>query len=117
MTSANQTRSCETARSWSTNMTAVSGRCTRRHATRTISSWRLLAFYGVGPVTANIFLRELRPFWPKADPEPLPVVAAVAAGLGIDLAQYKRKSLTFVRIESGLIRLRHEHRPPTTGSA
>ena len=29
---------------------------------------RLLAFYGVGPVTANIFLRELRPFWPKGKP-------------------------------------------------
>ncbi len=32
----------------------------------------LLAFYGVGPVTVNIFLRELRPFWSKADPDPLP---------------------------------------------
>jgi hypothetical protein len=76
---------------------------------------RLLAFYGVGPVTANIFLRELRPHWPKADPEPMPVVAAVAVDLGIDLAEYKRKSITFVRIEAGLIRLRHEHRhqPPT----
>jgi hypothetical protein len=75
---------------------------------------RLLAFYGVGPVTANIFLRELRPFWPKADPEPLPVVDAVAAIFGIDLAPYERKSIIFVRIEAGLIRLRHEHRhqPP-----
>ena len=27
---------------------------------------RLLAFYGVGPVTMNIFLRELRPFWAKS---------------------------------------------------
>ena len=26
----------------------------------------LLAFYGIGPVTMNIFLRELRPFWTKA---------------------------------------------------
>ena len=77
---------------------------------------RLLAFYGVGPVTANIFLRELRPFWPKADPEPLPVVAAAAASLGIDLAQYQRKSITFVRIEAGLIRLRHEHRQLPTRS-
>ena len=34
---------------------------------------RLLAFYGIGPVTMNIFLRELRPFWAKADPDPLPV--------------------------------------------
>jgi hypothetical protein len=32
---------------------------------------RLLAFCGVGPVTMNIFLRELRPFWPKANPDPL----------------------------------------------
>ena len=79
---------------------------------------RLLAFFGVGPVTANIFLRELRPFWPKADPEPLPVVAAVAANLGVDLAQYERKSLTFVRIEAGQIRLRHKHRhQPTIESA
>src|SRR5208283_3963271 len=29
----------------------------------------LLLFYGVGPVTVNIFLRELRPYWTKADPE------------------------------------------------
>jgi hypothetical protein len=74
----------------------------------------LLAFYGVGPVTANIFLRELRPFWPKANPEPLAVVAAGAADIGIDLAQFERKSITFVRIEAGLIRLRHEqhHQPP-----
>ena len=39
---------------------------------------RLDAFYGVGPVTANIFLRELRPFWSKADPAPLPLVLAMA---------------------------------------
>lgn len=77
---------------------------------------RLLAFYGVGPVTANIFLRELRPFWPKADPEPMPAVAAAAASLGIDLAQYQRTSITFVRIEAGLIRLRHEHRQLPTRS-
>ena len=35
---------------------------------------RLLRFYGVGPVTVNIFLRELRPYWKKSDPEPLPAV-------------------------------------------
>jgi len=69
---------------------------------------RLLAFYGVGPITVNIFLRELRPFWPKADPSPLPVVLAMAAELGIDLAQYERKTIAFARIEAGLIRLLHE---------
>jgi hypothetical protein len=71
---------------------------------------RLLAFHGVGPVTVNIFLRELRPFWPKADPSPLSVVGAVAASLGLDLRRYRRTTRTFVRIEAGLIRMRHEHR-------
>jgi endonuclease III len=69
---------------------------------------RLLAFYGVGPVTANIFLREMRPFWPKADPDPLPSVKRLARRLAIDLSQYRRKSLTFVRLEAGLIRRRRE---------
>ena len=68
---------------------------------------RLLAFYGIGPVTANIFLRELRPFWPKADPSPLPVVTAAAQSLGLDLSRLRRKTLAFVRIEAGLIRMRH----------
>jgi endonuclease III len=67
---------------------------------------RLLNFYGVGPVTVNIFLRELRPFWEKADPEPLPVVKEIARKLKIDLKAYDRKSLAFARIEAGLIRLR-----------
>ena len=67
---------------------------------------RLSAFYGVGPVTVNIFLRELRPFWRKADPEPLPVVKSLAERLGIDLGRYDRKSLAFVRLEAGLIRRR-----------
>jgi endonuclease III len=76
---------------------------------------RLLAFYGVGPVTVNIFLRELRPFWRKADPDPLPVVEALARDLGVDLNAHDRKSLAFARVEAGLIRLRHlarrAHRP------
>jgi len=69
---------------------------------------KLLCFYGVGPVTANIFLRELRPFWRKSDPEPLPVVKKVARRYKINLDNYNRKSLTFIRIEAGLIRLRKE---------
>jgi hypothetical protein len=71
---------------------------------------RIQAFYGVGPVTANIFLRELRPFWRKADPEPLPRVAALAQALGIDLARFNRRTLAFARIEAGLIRLAHRRR-------
>jgi len=69
---------------------------------------RLLGFYGVGPVTMNIFLRELRPFWPKADPDPLPAVKMAANQLGIDLKHYPRKSLVFARVEAGLIRRRRE---------
>ena len=69
---------------------------------------RLLAFYGVGPVTTNIFLRELRPFWAKANPDPLPAVKISAKRLSVDLARYRRKSLTFARVEAGLIRRRRE---------
>jgi hypothetical protein len=68
---------------------------------------RLEAFYGVGPVTANIFLRELRPYWSKSDPEPLPVVKEGAARLGIDLNRFDRKSIAFTRLEAGLIRGKH----------
>jgi hypothetical protein len=67
---------------------------------------RLLAFHGVGPITVNIFLRELRPFWAKADPEPLPVVRELAGRLGVGLGDYERRSLRFARLEAGLIRLR-----------
>ncbi len=69
---------------------------------------RLLAFHGIGPVTANIFLRELRPVWAKADPDPLPAVGKLARRLHIDLASYDRKSLVFSRVEAGLIRRRRE---------
>ena len=67
---------------------------------------RLLEFYGIGLITVNIFLRELRPFWKKADPKVLSVVKRRANRLGISLYDYKRKSLKFVRIEAGLIRER-----------
>jgi endonuclease III len=87
------------------------GRLSRLHdaagAARDLEE-KLLAFYGVGPVTVNIFLRELRPFWAKADPEPLPAVERLAKRLSIDLNRYGRKSLTFARVEAGLIRRRHE---------
>jgi hypothetical protein len=71
---------------------------------------RLLAFYGVGAITINIFLRELRPFWAKANPDPLPVVERMAKHLSIDLTRYRRQSLIFARVEAGLIRRRRELR-------
>ncbi len=69
---------------------------------------KLTGFHGVGPVTANIFLRELRPIWEKADPEPLPVVLELARKFAVDISCYARKSEDFIRIEVGLIRLRKE---------
>jgi hypothetical protein len=85
------------------------GRLNRLHRTATDSGdleRRLDDFYGVGPVTVNIFLRELRPFWSKADPEPLPAVVTLAAHHGIDLSRFRRKSLDFIRVEAGLVRMR-----------
>ena len=69
---------------------------------------RLGEFHGIGPVTVNIFLRELRPFWANADPEPLPRVVEMAEEYGIDLDAYDRSSMTFARVEAGLIRMRRE---------
>jgi hypothetical protein len=69
---------------------------------------RLLAFYGIGPVTVNIFLRELRPYWSKADPEPLAAVTKTAKRLGVDISGLRRNSVGFTRIEAGLIRARKD---------
>lgn len=49
----------------------------------------------------------MRPYWAKADPAPLPVAAVLARQHGIDLQRYQHKSVTFARMEAGLIRLRH----------
>jgi hypothetical protein len=53
-------------------------------------------------------LRELRPFWAKADPDPLPVVERLAKHLSIDLNRYRRKSTAFTRVEAELIRRRRQ---------
>ena len=74
---------------------------------------RLLAFYGVGPVTVNIFLRELRPFWDKDNAEPSEKVVELARRQGIDIGILDPKSMAFTRIEAGLIRLRKELARPS----
>ncbi len=43
---------------------------------------RLLELKGVGPVTARIFLRELRGIWRNADPDPTSIEVAAARALG-----------------------------------
>ncbi|MGD8568256.1 MAG: hypothetical protein PVJ39_09225 [Gammaproteobacteria bacterium] len=75
------------------------------HDSRDLES-KLDAFPGIGPVTVNIFLRELRPYWKHSDPELLPLVAEASQTLGLDLSAYNRKTVTFTRIEAGLIRMR-----------
>jgi hypothetical protein len=44
---------------------------------------RLQEFRGVGPVTAKIFLRELRGIWKNADPQPTSIEISAAKNLGI----------------------------------
>jgi hypothetical protein len=44
---------------------------------------RLQEFRGVGPVTARIFLRELRGLWKNADPQPTRIEVIAARELGI----------------------------------
>ncbi len=46
---------------------------------------KLVYFYGIGPIKINIFLRELRPFWKKANPETLPIVKKIAKKYSIKL--------------------------------
>jgi endonuclease III len=67
---------------------------------------KLQKFKGIGPVTTNIFLRELRHVWEKADPEPLPIVKKVAKIYNINLKKFNRKTKQFVKLEAALIRLR-----------
>jgi hypothetical protein len=62
---------------------------------------------GIGPTTVAIFLREMRHTWPKADPEPSPLVKLAMHELGIDnIGQLARKNhLDVVRLETALLRL------------
>jgi hypothetical protein len=48
-------------------------------------------------------------------PEPQSVVRDLARKFAIDLDALNRKTLTFARIEAGLIRLRRKIRPPDGG--
>lgn len=66
---------------------------------------KLEAFKGIGPTTANIFLRELRAVWPKANPEPCSLVKMAAKNLGLDLNNYDRHTENFVKLECALLRL------------
>jgi hypothetical protein len=62
---------------------------------------------GIGPTTVSVFLREMRPFWSKADPEPAPLVRLAMQELGIsDIKKLaKQRHLSVVRLETALLRL------------
>ncbi|MEM1534902.1 MAG: hypothetical protein QW199_00290 [Candidatus Pacearchaeota archaeon] len=68
---------------------------------------KLLELRGVGPITANIFLRELRHILPKANPEPLPIVKKLAKKYHVKLPK-NRQTRAFVELEAALIRLRKD---------
>lgn len=55
--------------------------------------FRLMAFKGVGPLTTNIFLRELRGIWDKAEPLPCNLVMLSANNLGLVKAKERNKVL------------------------
>jgi len=52
---------------------------------------------GIGPTTANIFLRELRDVWEKADPLPQDLAAMAARNLGLVQATERRETLSELR--------------------
>jgi hypothetical protein len=61
---------------------------------------RLMELKGVGPVGVNIFLRELRGVWEKADPLPSKIAEVVGNRVGVDDVR---------PYESALVRLKFEY--------
>jgi endonuclease III len=59
---------------------------------------RLQEFRGIGPAGVNIFLRELRGIWEKADSKPSPVAVATAGRIGLNHKDVKRYESQLVRL-------------------
>jgi len=60
---------------------------------------RLEEFRGFGPVGVNIFLRELRGIWCKAEPEPSKIAVETARSLDLDKVKEHESSLVRLRLE------------------
>lgn len=60
---------------------------------------RLMEFKGFGPTAVNIFLRELRGIWPKAQPKPSLIAIKVANRLGIGDVEEFESSLVRLYLE------------------
>lgn len=59
----------------------------------------LMDFKGIGPVGVNIFLRELRGIWEKADPPPSPLALQVAQKLRIKKIKEVESQLVRINLE------------------
>lgn len=70
----------------------------------------LQSLKGIGPITTNIFLRELRVVWEKADPETLPRIKKIAQKFNIDLDTMNHKTEKFTRLEAALVRIRKRYK-------
>jgi endonuclease III len=62
---------------------------------------RLMEFKGVGPVTASIFLREMRGTWEKANPPLQQATLRVARNLGLIQQENPEKALRELRLRCG----------------
>lgn len=60
---------------------------------------RLQAFKGVGPVGLNIFLRELRGIWQKANPKPSQRAMKVAQRIGLEKVESYESALVRIHLE------------------
>jgi len=59
---------------------------------------RLMSFKGIGPTAVNIFLRELRGFWDKADPKVSKYASKVGRLLELEYIDIKRYESSLVKI-------------------
>jgi len=69
---------------------------------------RLKAFKGIGPVGVNIFLRELRGVWEKADPKPSSMAVKVAQQLTLEDPKPYESALVRLNLEYCKKRRREE---------
>ncbi|OYT61147.1 MAG: hypothetical protein B6U69_04205 [Thermofilum sp. ex4484_15] len=59
---------------------------------------KLMEFRGIGPIAVNIFLRELRGIWSKADPKPSHLAFKVAKRIGIKEEEVKEYEPYLVKL-------------------
>ena len=63
---------------------------------------KLLEFKGVGAATVNIFLRELKGIWEKANPQLSPIAREVASKLGLTAEDLEASNIESALVKIGL---------------